>query len=979
MSDLELIKQIEKQIKSFKIIKKVNNLLLRPEKCNCVINEQNKIIGLKLHDSRFRDISILSQCTQLQKLSLRNNEITNIDALQYLKNLWYLDLNNNHITNISSLTNLNNLTQLHLAHNRISELCSLKNIKNLTHLDLSDNGIIRLDSLSELKLLIKLYLSNNKISSITALEYMRNLSLLDLSDNKISELPAWILNFNLDIKYKTEKIKKGVYLLNNPVETPPYEIVNQGNIAIKAYFDSMTGQKRRLNELKVLFVGDGGAGKTSLSKLLRDQTFDPHENQTHGINIDDWKVGDITAHLWDFGGQEIMRATHKFFLSKRSLYVLVLDNREERDEERWLKRIESFGGNSPILIVLNKCEQNASYDVDRRDLVRRYSGLQTQDFYFVSCANGQGMEAFKQGLIAAFKRVELINSVLPESWFQVKTALEQQQRQQHYISYDRYIEICQQQQIADTQTQDILARLLHDLGVSVHFEDLALLDTHVLEPKWITEGVYKIITSPQLTEQQGVLYEADLPELLKKQTEDDYYYPPNKYSYLLELMKKFELSYHLNGNSNAVLIPQLLKPEEPEFTFDDSGQVLRFQILYDYLDDSIMPRFIVALHQDIDNRIQWRKGVLLKNSNFKSQAVVRVNYQDRLLTIVVKGEQKRDYFAVIRKALQDIHASFEWKKPPVELVPLPDNPEFTVEYEELIGYEQMGKDDYPVGKLRKVYSVSELLNGIERPEQRKQGGENHYHFYKGDNVQEKKVAEINQNVEKKLTPELVKFYEILKKIHQSFGRCWFVLTTTSGYEMETFQETVCYLKEAKERGYISDLVVTPGNQNVNYMAIQAFIDSGLTLKGRDIIKYPEKLIIDNNPQAAIDMSTTTINQNVTNSTIHGSVLAAKTIENCLNTVQTSQADNGIKELLTDLLKQISELNSKVPAEKIQVVENMSRDAKSLVEEVSSNQPRKRNALFSLEGMKDAAIQLGETAAPIITIAEKISPFLQSLI
>jgi hypothetical protein len=66
--------------------------------------------------------------------------------------------------------------------------------------------------------------------------------------------------------------------------------------------------------------------------------------------------------------------------------------------------------------------------------------------------------------------------------------------------------------------------------------------------------------------------------------------------------------------------------------------------------------------QDIDNRIQWRKGVLLKNPSFNSQAVVRVNYQDRLLTIVVKGEQKRDYFAVIRKALQDIHASFEWKK-----------------------------------------------------------------------------------------------------------------------------------------------------------------------------------------------------------------------------------------------------------------------------------------------------------------------------
>ncbi len=204
------------------------------------------------------------------------------------------------------------------------------------------------------------------------------------------------------------------------------------------------------------------------------------------------------------------------------------------------------------------------------------------------------------------------------------------------------------------------------------------------------------------------------------------------------------MSYRLNDH--AVLIPQLLKPEEPEFAFDDSGQVLRFQILYDYLDDSIMPRFIVALHQDIDNRIQWRKGVLLKNQSFNSQAVVRVNYQDRLLTIVVKGEQKRDYFAVIRKALQDIHASFEWKKPPIELVPLPDNPDVKVEYAELIGYESAGKDEYFVGKLRKNYSVSELLNGIEKPEERQKLA-NVYNYY-GD-VKQLQANEMTINEQEK--------------------------------------------------------------------------------------------------------------------------------------------------------------------------------------------------------------------------------------
>jgi hypothetical protein len=45
-----------------------------------------------------------------------------------------------------------------------------------------------------------------------------------------------------------------------------------------------------------------------------------------------------------------MHATHQFFLSKRSLYILVLDGRKEEDAEYWLKHIESFGGDSPVLM-----------------------------------------------------------------------------------------------------------------------------------------------------------------------------------------------------------------------------------------------------------------------------------------------------------------------------------------------------------------------------------------------------------------------------------------------------------------------------------------------------------------------------------------------------------------------------------------------------------------------------------------------------
>ena len=106
-----------------------------------------------------------------------------------------------------------------------------------------------------------------------------------------------------------------------------------------------------MNEVKVLLVGEGGSGKTSLVKRLMGQGFDPNESQTHGINIRHKDFAPPTpgsdpvhVRFWDFGGQEIMHATHQFFLSQRSVYVLVLDARKEEAAEYWLKHIESFGG-----------------------------------------------------------------------------------------------------------------------------------------------------------------------------------------------------------------------------------------------------------------------------------------------------------------------------------------------------------------------------------------------------------------------------------------------------------------------------------------------------------------------------------------------------------------------------------------------------------------------------------------------------------
>jgi hypothetical protein len=95
-------------------------------------------------------------------------------------------------------------------------------------------------------------------------------------------------------------------------------------------------RKRSLNEGKLILVGRGEVGKTSLVRRLSENEFRGDESKTQGINITNWplRCGSKTLRLnvWDFGGQEIMHATHQFFLTERSVYLLVLNGREGAED-----------------------------------------------------------------------------------------------------------------------------------------------------------------------------------------------------------------------------------------------------------------------------------------------------------------------------------------------------------------------------------------------------------------------------------------------------------------------------------------------------------------------------------------------------------------------------------------------------------------------------------------------------------------------
>jgi internalin A len=573
-----------------------------------------------------------------------------------------------------------------------------------TLLNLSEQELTELPpELFELTNLTALVLKGNQLTDLPPeIVQLTNLTTLYLYDNQLTTLPPEIVQL--------PKLR-ALHLDGNPLTSPPYELAWQGIEAIREYFTSLEEGGQTLAEVKIILVGEGSSGKTSLTRCLRDERFNPHEATTHGIRIKDWQLDTGSQHvrckLWDFGGQEIMHATHQFFLSRRSLYVLVLDGRRDERPEYWLRYIESFGGGSPVLVVLNKYDTNPGFDLNRPFLQGKYPFI--KGFWKTSCNTGNGIEAFKQALCEELNNVPLTKNEWPTSWFRAKAQLEQMNEPR--ISYEKFEAVCQEAGVSGKISRNVLAAFLHDLGIVIHFDEFELDGNNVLDPKWVTGAVYKIINAELIAAGKGLLKLDALKEILAWQEGDDYRYERNDYSYIINLMKKFELCYELNAKE--ILLPQLLDVSEPSFAFDNEA-ALRFVLHYeDFLPPSVMPRFIVKRHHEIKDKLRWRSGVVLANPLLEATAVVRADNEARRIHIAVSGTQRKAFLTVIMLTLREINTGFAGLKVS-ERVPMPDDPERTADYDTLLNYAEQGIEKYIPEGSKKAYKVCELLDTVDK-------------------------------------------------------------------------------------------------------------------------------------------------------------------------------------------------------------------------------------------------------------------------
>ncbi len=487
---------------------------------------------------------------------------------------------------------------------------------------------------------------------------------LNLARNQLKKIPKLIFENKPSVITDDPYRTVGLNLTENPIETPPLEIINKGIGAVHDYFQQLENQGQAyLYEAKLLIVGKGGAGKTSLArKLIKEDAALPNEEETtKGIEIQrlgfKTKSGkDFTIHIWDFGGQEIYHATHQFFLTKRSLYVLVDDTREDEKSlhdpsfNYWLQTVKVFGGDSTLLIVQNQ-KGDRSKDIDFQSMQAQFNNIKA--CHGTNLLTKQNLSQVKEAIIYHVQQLPHIGQVLPAQWVNIRDHLETLEIP--HITLKRYYQICAEHQIADKDQALHLSQYLHDLGVFLHFqEDPILRKTVILQNDWATAAAYRILDNEAIKQAKGRFGQKEIKTLWSDGTYED------MHGELLQLMKNFELCYELQGlQEERYLVPQLLPLSRPSsLVWPDEQDQLQLRYSYSFMPRGLLSRFIVRLHRYvIQPELAWKNGVVMEREN--TQALVTAPYSQREIIITVIGDNRKAFMTIIKEELDLLNSIFE--------------------------------------------------------------------------------------------------------------------------------------------------------------------------------------------------------------------------------------------------------------------------------------------------------------------------------
>ncbi|XP_024943937.1 leucine-rich repeat serine/threonine-protein kinase 1 isoform X2 [Cephus cinctus] len=464
--------------------------------------------------------------------------------------------------------------------------------------------------------------SNNQLRDIPQNIYeLNNLSVLNISGNTdITELPpqmgllSRLWNLNTQGCRLQEPLK-------SMIDSKKYKTMD-----VIGYLKSVLEDAKPYARMKLMIVGIQGIGKTSLLEQLRQEGEVPNKKKasehwakrmgnkninsktargttisTVGVDIGDWlyekKVrgqsphGSVYFRTWDFGGQKEYYATHQYFLSKRSLYLVVwriTDGFKGVSEIfQWLVNIQSRAPNSPVIIVGTHYDMSA----DQSEVLQQYirdkfinvvdaekCGLpKVMETIEVSCKTRHNIKMLCNliydvvfSLRSPGSKELLLEQRVPASYLALEDVVVQLAHDRKLSGADPVLKADQYYAAVNNELQKLhrsfrdpaelhqATLFLHDNGIILHYDDATLKDLYFLDPQWLCDMLAHVVTIREINPfaRSGIMKLDDIQHVFKSSTMSSI----DTQGYIVSLLNKFEVA--LTWDYRTLLIPSLLPTEE---------------------------------------------------------------------------------------------------------------------------------------------------------------------------------------------------------------------------------------------------------------------------------------------------------------------------------------------------------------------------------------------------------------------------------
>jgi len=150
-------------------------------------------------------------------------------------------------------------------------------------------------------------------------------------------------------------------------------------------------------ETKVCVVGAFATGKTSLVTQLLEGSCRQHYQTTVGVRIERKQIETAQTQmdmvLWDMHSEDQFQQVQMSYIRGASAYVLVVDGMRRASLTTALdlqKRVTQRIGNVPCLMIINKCDLQANWEITEDDIALLKA--QNYDLIRTSTKTGVGID-----------------------------------------------------------------------------------------------------------------------------------------------------------------------------------------------------------------------------------------------------------------------------------------------------------------------------------------------------------------------------------------------------------------------------------------------------------------------------------------------------------------------------------------------------------------------------------------------------------